>query len=1415
MRTLTKIFVAVAFAFASFACTTDATNDLGIEMGGKDLTSITLSLEESRTQLGERVGDLYPLYWSEGDQISVNGVASGALSTDAAGAATATFTVAGTLEKPYYIAYPAAPAGQVLFAEKQTHSSNTTFGSGVSTMYAYSEDGAGAQLNHLTGVLKIGVVGNAKLVLAQVSTADRKPIAGAFDFNFEKGEASATATSKEVIEYSFGEGIQLSGEPTYLHIAVPAGEYDEVYVTLYDEDGGVMFATVKANSLKPLTVGKIREFANSINYAPNSSLFVVRDVASLKAFGEQAATLEKDVLFVADVDMTGEAWTPIEGYAGLVNGNGYAIKGMTAPLFGTTNASIKGLHFVDVNIEETNCTTVGALARLIELSDANLPVVEHCSVSGKVVLNNTTVPYAKDASRTEYNYVSVGGLIGFARGVQISDCVNKARVEIKQSVPTGNTQKLYPSIGGVLGFADTATQASTSTAVTTNYYDLTNYGDVSATVSSYTGETTVAKYSPLQPYIGGVVGTSASANANCDFKNLKNYGNVTLSGKIGNGAALGGAIGYVRTYTGSHVYNYGKVTAENAEIFYLYMGGVIAIGAKSTALCEVHNYGEVYTDESATCGYFVGGGVLGYQGSNFANADSANSYIRNSSNSGPINISHNDFADNLHDGTAFYYRVGGISGWTQNYIENCNNLKGGTITCTGNIHQCDDSIYSVCIGGLVGYKTISAVCDSHNDADVISKINMTTNEGYALGDVRLNIGGITGYNHLACSNVTNNGTVSVEGSLAGQLRLGGLFGHANGVSENLPVSDNCVNNGKVIIKSGTRIGYQMMIGGVASYLHKNSNCTNNGLVIIEDDVQWGHTHAYIGGVAAYTHGPTENMTNNGPITIGKNCSFSHAKPEYLYFGGVIGQLYSDADGIVNTEKGIITLDDSTYASYVLGGGCIGTAPATNAKATAQVNFFIKNVTNYGAINSYASHSAKLGFYIGGCFGYLYEETVNGTLTSPDVDNAHNYGPITIKGDDHYTVKIGGIASYIGGLSTSLHNHETGTINIDLTTRGTIQVGGVSQAIKDTASDITNDGDITINGTAVGTVYVGGCIKDPHNYKRTNCVNNGDITINAKSDTGCFVGGIAYDGGAKNYFTDCHNTGNITFGEEASQAKYLAIGGLIGKIETSSTSNYNVFTRCSNSGNIHLKGNVATSGYACAGGCYGFIYGASMIIVDGGFTNSGDIIYEGEMTTTYTGTDTHKTRNSLDMGGFAGWVVPTIQWTSKTYPTWTGNVVNTGSIKHLGKSSTNVHIGGIFGYMENTAPPISNGKFINTGDIVFTGSYKADAVPHGVGGLAGVALKGFENGQAYCTINAPQHPAAGMAIGSSRTSENIAKNCEVGGTIMVEYDEGEDVAIETNISASNFHKYLYGGTTNWSGVENYDGCSYLASKPTIQ
>ena len=72
-----RIFIAVVAMFA-YSCATDATNDLGVNIAGEK-TTITLSFEETKTQLGELSGKTYPLYWSEGDRISVNGIASRSL----------------------------------------------------------------------------------------------------------------------------------------------------------------------------------------------------------------------------------------------------------------------------------------------------------------------------------------------------------------------------------------------------------------------------------------------------------------------------------------------------------------------------------------------------------------------------------------------------------------------------------------------------------------------------------------------------------------------------------------------------------------------------------------------------------------------------------------------------------------------------------------------------------------------------------------------------------------------------------------------------------------------------------------------------------------------------------------------------------------------------------------------------------------------------------------------------------------------------------------------------------------------------------------------------------------------------------------------------------------------------------------
>ena len=229
--------------------------------------SITLSLEQTRTQLGEKADGIYPLYWSEGDQISVDGVVSESAIIDPNNPAYATFLINGAVSDTSHIAYPAAAEGKVVFAENQTYTANSTFGQGVTTMY-----GVGNELHHLTGVLKIGIVGSATLLKATVATADHTPIAGLFDIDFQTGKVTPTAESSAEIIYSFGEGIKLDATtPTYIHIAVPAGEYPSLNLRIYDNEGGIMSKSISAPSSKPLTAGVVREFNKPITYKADSA----------------------------------------------------------------------------------------------------------------------------------------------------------------------------------------------------------------------------------------------------------------------------------------------------------------------------------------------------------------------------------------------------------------------------------------------------------------------------------------------------------------------------------------------------------------------------------------------------------------------------------------------------------------------------------------------------------------------------------------------------------------------------------------------------------------------------------------------------------------------------------------------------------------------------------------------------------------------------------------------------------------------------------------------------------------------------------------------------------------------------------------------------------------------------------------
>ena len=76
--------------------------------GGK--TEFSASLPDTKVCLGEKDGDSYPTLWQAGDQISVNGAQSDALTADDgySGTSYAKFIINGVVSAPYNSAYPAS-----------------------------------------------------------------------------------------------------------------------------------------------------------------------------------------------------------------------------------------------------------------------------------------------------------------------------------------------------------------------------------------------------------------------------------------------------------------------------------------------------------------------------------------------------------------------------------------------------------------------------------------------------------------------------------------------------------------------------------------------------------------------------------------------------------------------------------------------------------------------------------------------------------------------------------------------------------------------------------------------------------------------------------------------------------------------------------------------------------------------------------------------------------------------------------------------------------------------------------------------------------------------------------------------------------------------------------------------------------
>ena len=1254
MKNLFKLLMA-GVLLTSVSCVQDITEDIAVGVPGAT-TEFTVGIEAPRVILGDKDAlGKYPLYWSNGDKISINGIASaGTVIEEGVQTSQANFVVTPgedqVLVAPFNVLYPSNTAGQVVFKTLQTFTEGT-FANGTTPMYAYSEESATLTLKHLAGALKIGVKGEEGVLVKRVlvESTNGEILAGTFDIDCSTGVLTATEDVNIATAVTSTAGVALSPEaPTYFYIAIPAGEYAPLNVTIYTTDGKTMHVSAKdavgAESFV-LEAGQIKTF-NELTFVENATIFEIFDVDGLFEFADmvKAGTFAKNydkAVLAGDIYAASgsKPWETLEGFNGIFDGQNFKIYDLSAPLFGETAATIKNVILAAPRISVSDRTDIGAIACKLLRKDPYAGTLINCHTvldegEGLISYSGQTA-YTTLAEGAEPKHVVIGGLVGQCRSsyCSIVNCSNGVKIEFPVSASAPSLV-----VGGVIGY-------SAGCKMT----DVENTGEISTKGTIQGGAPSLVDVDAVDTIVALYVVGGVAGYGNGVSLNVTNRGKVNIGGTFYFKGQEYPCVGLAGCFGA----NNGGGTADN-----LHNHGLVTV----TTTFEDDDI------ESNTSPYI--GGVIGYGGSTKINNCSNNAKLEVSAT---VNYSSLE-ADN--DGSKIY--------------------NGNAVRMAG-----------VCARGAnaTGYESDNIV----NHAEIVCAINAPKTS----------------------------------------VHVGGVF-----CDNNKSLCTNVVNNGKITVNENAVIGKTLSLGGVASRhgTLQQSGWVNNGAIEFK-----GKALSLIaGGVVGYSTQPTNNAVNTGNITIAGQTSCTDGA--YCWkVGGVVGG-GSPAVGCVNgvkgdTTKGTINISTTGLvianawpSNDVVGttfGGIIGhgTSNVTSeCKNYGTINFTSDFLTRGGTTNVYPT--------IGGISGYC----------GSNVNYSENHGTINVSGN-HPTaggLMVAGICARNGNGKGMLGNYNGGAINVNVSNiAGSFGVsGGACSYPAGTTADCINDAPITVTATNTtgADSMIGGILNGDTNAKYeasyTNLVNTEKGVITVKTGTKfktIYIGGISGRIGSTSTtlgkpVSNCHNHGKIVFEDGVEVTEDLIGGGLIGQFYNGKA-DANYLTDCSNSGSFTI------------GAC--------------------------------TLKDTY-------VGGILG------SQSSKAIPM--SNVTNTGAISWAATNSGEVCLAGVVA--SNTQSRANWSNISNSGDITATGTGTDAKVQ-----VAGVCARGVGvmNGFIhYGNVSAAGYTNVGAISGEARNATDYASACQLGGTIL----RGEATEAVT-LTAENFTEYVYGGT---AAYEESDACTLYVPQP---
>ena len=230
----------------------------------------------TRTALGEKTGGKYPVIWSEGDCIIVNGIVSKPLTAEAAGSNTATFTMGKTLPPPYTAIYPAdALNSDLITIKSEQMPAAGNFDPATAIMAAQSET-TGLRFRQLFAYLRIKV--------NYPSSCDRKATKAVF-----KGNASESVAGQFSFNVNAGNPVlgNVSGDGVKTITLKPAGNETSladfciaIPPQIFWEGFSIMFSDARGTFLKATTSTQVELKAGVITNAPELTFTALENTTS-------------------------------------------------------------------------------------------------------------------------------------------------------------------------------------------------------------------------------------------------------------------------------------------------------------------------------------------------------------------------------------------------------------------------------------------------------------------------------------------------------------------------------------------------------------------------------------------------------------------------------------------------------------------------------------------------------------------------------------------------------------------------------------------------------------------------------------------------------------------------------------------------------------------------------------------------------------------------------------------------------------------------------------------------------------------------------------------------------------------------------------------------------------------------------